>query len=179
MTEFFRGWKRKVGLLTLLMALTLMGAWIRSLRICDTYYFTHNHSVVTFRSVDRWVGCRIGWHPERIPLWYSPVDIGDDENGWTSRGGSDRMGDTIADGKWSWPRPVWNGVNVHWNWELAGFRFYSATVVDPETLNIYCIPYWSLVLPLTAFAAYLLLTKPNPSALKTSIDPLKEEEATS
>eukprot|EP00456_Euglypha_rotunda_P026421 TRINITY_DN212_c0_g1_i1.p2 TRINITY_DN212_c0_g1~~TRINITY_DN212_c0_g1_i1.p2 ORF type:complete len:146 (-),score=16.61 TRINITY_DN212_c0_g1_i1:50-487(-) len=35
MREFFRGWRRKVGCLTLMMALVLMGMWMRSRNVVD------------------------------------------------------------------------------------------------------------------------------------------------
>ena len=36
MIEFFRGWRRKIGLLTLLMASLFMAGWNRSLHIADS-----------------------------------------------------------------------------------------------------------------------------------------------
>ena len=35
MREFFRGWRRKIGVVTLLMALVAMGGWVRSLYSVD------------------------------------------------------------------------------------------------------------------------------------------------
>ena len=35
MDEFFRGWRRKIGLVSLMMALSFMGGWIRSFRHAD------------------------------------------------------------------------------------------------------------------------------------------------
>ena len=35
MFEFFRGWKRKAGVATLVMACTLAAAWVRSLFVTD------------------------------------------------------------------------------------------------------------------------------------------------
>ena len=140
MGDFFKGRRRKIGCVTLVMACVLMGMWMRSVWFCDSYCFIHNHSVITIRSVDSWFGGRIGWHPDTTPLWYPDVDIG-----WSSRGGSDTLGDTIADGKWNWSRPAafWKGVDVHLYWEKAGFSFYSATFNKAESLNIWSIPYWT------------------------------------
>lgn len=36
MREFFHGWRRKVGVVTLLMVCGLTGMWIRSRTVCDT-----------------------------------------------------------------------------------------------------------------------------------------------
>ena len=35
MGEFFRGWRRKIGMLTLMLALVFMGGWVRSLVVRD------------------------------------------------------------------------------------------------------------------------------------------------
>lgn len=35
MREFFRGWKRKIGVLTLLLACALTTGWMRSFYVCD------------------------------------------------------------------------------------------------------------------------------------------------
>jgi hypothetical protein len=35
MREFFRGWRRKVGCVTLVMTCALMGLWMRSIRTFD------------------------------------------------------------------------------------------------------------------------------------------------
>jgi hypothetical protein len=36
MCEFFRGWKRKIGVITLLVACLFMGGWVRSCYVTDT-----------------------------------------------------------------------------------------------------------------------------------------------
>ena len=40
MGEFFRGWRRKVGCVTLLMACVFMSAWVRSMMIGDFLHRT-------------------------------------------------------------------------------------------------------------------------------------------
>ena len=35
MGDFFRGWRRKIGLLSLVLALLFMGVWVRSLSVMD------------------------------------------------------------------------------------------------------------------------------------------------
>lgn len=39
MGSFFQGWRKKVGLATLIMALAFMGGWLRSLSIVDLVVF--------------------------------------------------------------------------------------------------------------------------------------------
>jgi hypothetical protein len=38
MREFFRGWRRKVGCMTLVMACVVMGGWLRSLACLDEFW---------------------------------------------------------------------------------------------------------------------------------------------
>ena len=174
MRDFFKGRRRKIGCAALVMACVLMGLWLRSVRCCDSYCFVYKHSVITIRSVDNWFGCRIGWHPDTAPLWYPDLDIG-----WTSQSGADTLGDSIADGKWNWPRPAVssNGVDIHFHWEMAGFGFYSATFHNAERLNICRIPDWSFVLPLTLLSAFLLLDKNKTSTTKNITEPAVNEGA--
>ena len=64
----------------------------------------------------------------------------------------------------------WDDGDVHWHWQWCGFDFGAASF---ETLSqvpsnaiwirreeIWQIPYWSIVIPLTSIAALLLLSKP-------------------
>ena len=44
MREFFKGWRRKVGCVTLVIACAFTGAWLRSMFICDLVDFAiENH----------------------------------------------------------------------------------------------------------------------------------------
>ena len=45
MREFFKGWRRKMGCVTLLMVCALMGAWARSYSVFDSMQFTGIRSV--------------------------------------------------------------------------------------------------------------------------------------
>jgi hypothetical protein len=38
MHTFFHGWRRKVGVVTLVMAVVVFGAWMRSLMVQDTFF---------------------------------------------------------------------------------------------------------------------------------------------
>ena len=51
MREVFKGWRRKVGVVTLVMALILMAAWLRSFAIRDTLRIPTQESSHYFRSV--------------------------------------------------------------------------------------------------------------------------------
>ena len=66
----------------------------------------------------------------------------------------------------------WNDGDVHWHWQLLGFDFGAAsfeafTKAQTGTFRqrdeIWQIPYWSIVLPLTLISLWLLLSKPRSS----------------
>ena len=42
MGDFFHGWRRKVGLLTLVMACVFTAGWIRADGICDEIHIIHD-----------------------------------------------------------------------------------------------------------------------------------------
>ena len=52
MREFFRGWRRKLGCVTLVMACALMGLWVRSLKLWDFYSFPTSERHHQFDSID-------------------------------------------------------------------------------------------------------------------------------
>ncbi len=57
MREFFHGWRRKAGCVTLVLALVFMGAWLRSYIVEDRLAFTtgdFRHAISSFQG-------RVGW----------------------------------------------------------------------------------------------------------------------
>jgi hypothetical protein len=58
MKEFFHGWRRKASVVTLVMALAVTSAWIRSLQIQDAFAFhfgTTSHDVLSQRGMIHWL----------------------------------------------------------------------------------------------------------------------------
>jgi len=81
MREFFRGWKRKLGVLTLLMALVAMAGWVRSLNIGDQFRIPSDNATHRF-IVSQHEG--LVWHYTqetgqirltRARKWYRPIKI--------------------------------------------------------------------------------------------------------
>jgi hypothetical protein len=52
MKEFFQGWRRKMGVATLVMACVLSGLWMRSRIFDDSFYTNGNTSSFQIVSVD-------------------------------------------------------------------------------------------------------------------------------
>jgi hypothetical protein len=160
MREFFSGWRRKVGCVTLVMALLFAVAWIRGL------YGLDQITVVAFRLNCRLIlkngriGCCIDFQQTPNPL---PASTG----GWTyvrHQGNaffypitmevSDWLGTDIGSAFWR-------------QYARFGFAFghYQAS------RYVCVVPYWSIVVPLTLVSAYLLLSKTRRSSPKQTTAP--------
>ena len=153
MGEFFNGWRRKAGLVTLAMACVLAGGWMRSYVIEDEFiwrsqtlaYFLKsangriNYETNSNESVVKDVyslAFPTGWR--RWPgVLYEPADPSDEPG--------DIFDDLVVESRWRW----------------GGFDFGTAvSSFFSMRLSIWIVPYWSLVLPLTLLSAWLILIKP-------------------
>ncbi|MDB5345773.1 MAG: hypothetical protein JWP89_4150 [Schlesneria sp.] len=142
MREFFYGWRRKVGCVTLAMGLVLLVGWMRtrvlreglSLRCSQQLFYSIASHDGTLHLV------RASYTP---PLTGAPFI------------------------KWfSVPRPD-NGQHItqmptmRWRWQAAGFGVGHLT--RPEVVfTFWIVPYWFPTGILTIVSAWLLLSKPRP-----------------
>ena len=135
MGDFFHGWRRKAGCVTLVMALVLLGAWIRSLQVLDQVrvsreYQTPIYCLQSANGSIRWIVDEA--RGAEIYLWMS-----------RTRGNAPHL---FADGT---PECEWK------------FRWLGFGAGKPSRLEtIWFIPYWSIVIPLTLLSACLILWKP-------------------
>jgi hypothetical protein len=174
MREFFNGWRRKIGMMTLVMALVLMGLWVRSHSVKDLWGFGSGQEkavlgLTTFPGEFRWqrqefdreAFYRAGWYCRAYDA--SELAATDDVVSASSK--------------------------LEWRWRRLGFDFGAATLnatsyaapgyypegfevpQNPEEPNLervvfWTIPFYSIVLPLTAVSAFLLIFKPRQSLPK-------------
>ncbi len=144
MGEFFNGWRRKSGLVTLAMALLSTVAWMRSYVIRDKLEIVpHPHCLHAIVSGSG----RLVW--QRLVSTDMPFLHYDFPFVLHSSDGPE--GDDLA----------WYRREVEWRLEGSGFDFGA---VHSFTGNVRAqfakVPYWSLVLPLTLLSAWLILIKP-------------------
>lgn len=107
MAAFFRGWKRKVGVLMLVMAYAIAGLWVRSLSIMDRFqFFWNTSSFVYLNSLDGYLCCgysysnRSVYKPPPQFHWFTyPIEDGN------------AFADEFRDYEWKW-RIELNGVAV-------------------------------------------------------------------
>ena len=141
MSEFFQGWRRKIGAVTLTMACVVMGLWVRSSFLGDSLAFSVG-------------GDRYLWLASfRQSLMLIVVRTSD-----TDFAGLVPQWDTqpviVAD------QPPWDDPNIEWVWRLGHYGYGVSSRPDQDFhVGMLVFPHWSVVLPLTALAAFLLLTK--------------------
>jgi hypothetical protein len=148
MREFFRGWRRKVGCVSLVMACAVMGMWARSFGKIDQLRVSA-FSVMSIRGT---VGVIRSTHP--LPgsqPTYSPFPVSEILNSQPDENGN-------------YP-DWWGGMDVNQRWDLAGFHFGQRIDPDQQSIIQLGFPHWSLASPLTLLSAYLILWKPRRQVL--------------
>ena len=126
MREFFRSWKRKVGVVTLVIACVVMMEWMRSYVAMDVLRFGGNKRQQGVVSLNGEL-CWWAWNVSEVDWSLQPNE-----------------------------RPISDAV-AH---ELTARR-ETSTYGDGR--REWIIPHRVIVLPLTLFSAYLLLSKPRPA----------------
>ena len=170
MMEFFRGWRRKVGCMTLTMALAFMAVWFRSQSIADEFSDDTN---------DYWVVQTVGgyvvWWKERVDYTnFSGAIDGMGVNGLTWKKRTIHEADTeLANIFGDSARSVLFGLESATS--RHGPTLGSSGIVITRTL--WKLPLLWLVLPVTLFSAFLLLTKPGKSNQKKNTEPIPEKVA--
>ena len=156
MKEFFRGWRRKCGTVTLLLACLLMGAWIRGAIYFDKLVVPHGKSYSVFWSNSpTMASCLgLGWSH----YWIDPSEGRYKIPGmrWESNPTytNERIRELKRAKALEKQSQEWT-ADGNWEWESLGFLART----NREFLLL-AVPYWSIVIPLTAVSAYLLLAKP-------------------
>ena len=151
MGEFFRGWRRKVGVVTLLMACVLMAGWIRSLTHFEGVSLPvermPNHFFVSWDSSLVWLTENAGVTGP-YPRFKSRSITGVDDR-------------------------IFKSPHYEWRWKWCGFGFGVGT---GSSLTV--IPYWSTTIPMTLVSVWLLLiSTPVPSTRMRIAEPITNDEA--
>lgn len=168
MKEFFHGWRRKMGVATLVMALSLTGLWVRSqCMIDDLWYLPEGapcHSLTLSPFGIRWV--RSDARLINAPHYHWEAAAYTKQG----RGGLDEL-------VWTY----WEYDRV-WDWNQNGFHFVllarwdrgisegSGPLLTPLMIGVWIVPFWSVVMPVALLSAYLLLV-PSRKRLPTTSQP--------
>ena len=162
MMEFFRGWKRKVGTLILVMACLCAMGWVRSFTDQDVFVRLNNNETHLVVSMN---GC-VWW--ERIWPIMTPRQ---------SRSFYKNSKTTVNSDN------TWDDCDIHWNITGLGFDFRTYSKwqavggVAPYTQEyaLWQLPYWSVTIPLTLISVWLLLSKSRSSTQKKIMEPEADE----
>jgi len=150
MPTYFKPLRRKIGVITLVVACAFMAGWARSQGYDDEVdFWTGPHQTHSLNSSPT----GICWMkrsdlPPSVPMTTGRCGLVAFQS-WTL-GGKD---DGCNPFRWSTPR---------WEFASMGFHFAESTINPPDSgrLAVWIIPYWSIVIPLTVLSAWLLLNKP-------------------
>ena len=153
MGDFFHGWRRKTGCITLGLACVFMWVWLRGYVVQDDINFgngkdvEHYHSLILARNGFRW-----------------EYRESDDLLGYLRWWNCVRPSAEADDPLYGYVLPM----VIDSKWQLCGFSF--GKFHDPEgvevRVNWWTIPYWSITIPSTLISFWLLLSMPRKSNQK-------------
>lgn len=160
MGEYFRPWKRKIGVVTLITTCCLMGAWVRSRVVCDSFAFAvAPHRYFCF-----------GVIPEAFGLFF--IQSSDPELAKTAPQWSSDPIDLSAPS-------IYDDPDTDWVWKQRPFAIgVSRAQEDDLHVAVILFPQWSLIIPLTALSIWLLLSKVRQAKLKSAEKPRTIESET-
>jgi len=164
MGEFFKGWRRKTGCITLVMACAFMGLDLRSRLVYDRFHNAvgeNAHSYI-IEYLDSYGGCIAWFHGnyEKRSKHLESLRIQKGQTNYPSI--VRRSGILLKDDK------------IKWNWSGCGFGFGTIPPEPddpPGSTLIWSVAYLSAVIPLTLFSIVLLLSKPRKSTQKKTDEP--------
>lgn len=155
MRDFFHGWRRKIGCVTLVMALALMVFWMRSRVMYD--FVGLNLSQATYRF------CTLGSCARFVKQ--TPPDGGQLFD-WRTGELTDIAGYGLDENGEPEVLDEWEG-EVEWRCDVLDFHA-GAGHYSSKRVAVWVLPYWSFVLPLTFLSGYLIFSKPRK---KTNVVP--------
>ncbi len=138
MDDFFHGWRHKLGLLTLVIAIMFVVGWIRSLVVTDSLHLPSRMLLTTLLP-------KQVYSADQSLIIVIRADPNDDPPSlpWVR---TDRF----------IKNPEWITLeDIVWQFQCCGF----AVGVEKPNGPIFLIPYWSIEIPLMLISAYLLLVK--------------------
>ena len=167
MGDFFKPWRRKMGVVTLFVAFAFMAIWMRR---TDEIQFPIGP--VTFYDIRPGPNA-LYW--ERV-YFVRPMTLNAVEQTYAA-GLFKEFAYVFVDCHLVHdvgPREnEEDGQRFKWRWCCCGFEAGEFVKKDDDQTisgTFWFIPYWMIILPLTLLSAYLLLSKPRVAKPKTTIE---------
>jgi len=166
MGEFFKGWRRKTGCITLAVACAFMAGWVRSQITVDCLILHTNEQTRDFLTSSH---SGLSWERDRETLTDATMY-------WE---GSDWFVFWSIPGKPEIEGGFFQTGTIKRRFEWCGFCIGELIYDDRQDsrieLSLYEVPYWSIVIPLILLSAYLLLSKPRVAKPKKMSEPIPAE----
>jgi hypothetical protein len=155
MSPYFKPWRRKIGVVTLLMACMFAAGWIRSRSRGDLLQFERGKAIYRIASSSR----GMSWETisfnhlgaVKTPTGYFSLD----GNGFD---------------------PFVDIPEIELDLSRFGFHIVESKL-DPHAgfrSRLFAVPYWSVVIPLTLLSAWLLLSKPRRPKVESAGESVSE-----
>ena len=153
LAEYFKPWRQKFGVLTLLLACVFAVSWIRSFRSEDyVEVFAGKYSIQSKHYFSLWSGVSANGSLYIGKIWGQPEDPSDI---------------TAVESYYRYPR--WqqspdmdfpSESDLRYLWRCCGCGVYQRSPDDPRNGGLrVVIPYWLVVIPLTILSSWLLLSQ--------------------
>jgi hypothetical protein len=162
MGELFMGWQRKVGVLTLMMALGFAAGWVRGYSSFDEFDFRSGErqmtNLISSRDGLSWLKPNYG-EGQRMDdrtRWISETTR------WVSESGEVVNSQLAFDVSKDF-------ANAKWHLQWCGFHFAESEGNVPARrirFAVWNVPYWSVTVPPTLISLWLLLARPHKSTSK-------------
>lgn len=150
MRDFFKGWERKSGCVTLVMACVFMAGWVRSFVANDVIDLKEH---LTFASIN---SCMVLVVPEKL----GSLTESDWEPYWEIQPASA-------------PGELESELVTFFTWRFRWFGFgFGDSKNRDDSVCVFVVPYWSVVLPLPLLSTCLLLRRLRPANI--SSDPVPQ-----
>ena len=158
MGKFFHGWRRKVGMVTLVLALAFMAGWIRSFNEVDQIeYLKDTQTLHVVYSCPAGIGWTRLHEIRKVPK--HTIGIGNFN--------CQTFHSTNRNGAYPFN---WKDEPVEANW--FGFRKFSVYLESGsslEALKIWIVAYPTIVIPLTLLSGFLLFGKRRSQSKKVTL----------
>ena len=179
MGEYFKPWRRKIGVLTLLLACMFAAGWARSLIVIDLINFpTGRETAIAFSSTGCSINIRAGYDEEVFnELEWDTLLVEPWQPGTSMVPGEpDEADEPELVRRYKYPIYPHDYEPVDWTLRLLGFGVGVTPFEFSDTFRQHylMIPYWSVVIPLTLLSAFLLISKSHKSIQKKIVEPNPE-----